>query len=130
MVGRCTVCYGGVRYVMVVYCMLFWCIDYCITIWGYAPKCHLQRIQRLQNKIFRLITNQFGWDTSPRDILNDLDVHNVTQRREYFNGVNVYRCLMVFILIICQICYTIQVIIIYIQLETLPQVFFMFQNQD
>ena len=68
-------------------------IDYCITIWGYAPKCHLQRIQRLQNKIFRLITNQFGWDTSPRDILNDLDVHNVTQRRDYFNGVNVYRCL-------------------------------------
>ena len=68
-------------------------IDYCITIWGYAPKCHLQRIQRLQNNIFRLIINQFGWDTSPRDILNDLDAHNVTQRRDYFNGVNVYRCL-------------------------------------
>ena len=50
-------------------------------------------IQRLQNKIFRPITNQFGWDTSTRGILNYRDVHNVTQRRDYFNGVNVYRCL-------------------------------------
>ena len=37
---------------------------------------------------------------------------------------------MVYILIKCQICYTIQAIIIYIQLETIPYVFFMYQSQD
>ena len=68
-------------------------IDYCITIWGYAPACQVQRVQRLQNKIIRLVTGIYSWDISPRIILQDLDIANVTQRRNYFNGINVFKCL-------------------------------------
>jgi hypothetical protein len=68
-------------------------IDYCITIWGYAPKCQLKRVQRLQNKIFRLITDDYSWDTSPRDILSKFNIPSISQRRDYFNGINVFRCL-------------------------------------
>jgi hypothetical protein len=67
-------------------------IDYCITIWGYAPKCQLKRVQRLQNKIFRLITDDYSWDTSPRDILSKFNIPSISQRRDYFNGINVFRC--------------------------------------
>ena len=68
-------------------------IDYCITIWGYAPKCQIQRVQRLQNKIFRLITGDYSWNSSPMDILSKFDIPSVSQWRDYFNGINVYRCL-------------------------------------
>jgi len=42
-------------------------IDYCITIWGYALKSQIQRVERLQNTIFRLITGDYSWNTSPCD---------------------------------------------------------------
>ena len=57
-------------------------IDHCITIWRYDPKCQIQRVERLQNKIFRLITRDYSWNTSPSGTLSR------------FNGINVYyRCL-------------------------------------
>jgi len=61
-------------------------IGYCTTVWGYAPKCQIQRVERLQNKIFRLITRDYSWNTSPKDILYKL-------RGNYFNDINVYRYL-------------------------------------
>ena len=68
-------------------------IDYCITVWGYAPNYQIKRVQRLQNKIFRLITGDYSWDTSPRTILERFNVPNVIQRRDYFNAMQTYKCL-------------------------------------
>ena len=68
-------------------------IDYGITIWGYAPNYQIQRIQRLQNKIIRLISGNYSWEISPRDILGEYNIPTVTQRRNYFNGINVFRSL-------------------------------------
>ena len=51
------------------------------------------RVQRLQNKIFRLITGDYSWDTSPRTILERFNVPNVSQRRDYFNAMQTYKCL-------------------------------------
>ena len=64
-------------------------IDYCLTVWGYAPKYQIQRVQRLQNKIFRLITGDYSYDTSPKDILQNFNIPDVLQRHDYFNGIQV-----------------------------------------
>jgi hypothetical protein len=68
-------------------------IDHCITIWRYDPKCQIQRVERLKNKICRLIIRDYSWNTSPRDILSKCNIPSVSQRRDYFNCINVYRCL-------------------------------------
>ena len=69
-------------------------IDYCITIWGYAPMCHLNKIQRLQNKIARIITNNYNFDVSPALLLSQLGVMNVTQRRDYFMSILMFKCVI------------------------------------
>lgn len=67
-------------------------IDYGLTVWGYSPNCQVDRVQKLQNKIIRIISGNFSWDISPRDILQEYNIPNVRQRRDYFNSVQVYRC--------------------------------------
>lgn len=68
-------------------------IDYCLTIWGFAPQYQIKRVQVLQNKIFRMIVGDYSWETSPRDILRYFNIPNVIQRRDYFNGLQVFKCL-------------------------------------
>jgi len=68
-------------------------IDYCITVWGYAPEVYVNRVQRLQNRIARLLMNNYDWDISPLSFLKCLNIQTVTQRRDYFNCITVYRCL-------------------------------------
>ena len=40
-------------------------IDYCITIWGYSPNNHIHKVQRLQNRIARLLTRNYDYNVSP-----------------------------------------------------------------
>ncbi len=55
-------------------------IDCCINVWGYAPKCQINRIQRLQNRIFRIITGDFNGDSSPSDMLNAISLQNNSRK--------------------------------------------------
>ena len=68
-------------------------IDYGITIYGYAPSTYIQRVQRLQNRLIRLITGDYSWESSPRNMLNQFHMPNVLQRRDYFSGIYVYKSL-------------------------------------
>ena len=68
-------------------------IDHCITVWGYAPNCHIKKLQRLHNKIVRILKGDFNWESSPSLILTELNIPNIIQRRDYFNGIQVFRCL-------------------------------------
>ena len=68
-------------------------IDYGITIYGYAPSTYIQRVQRLQNRLIRLITGDYSWESSPRNMLNQFHIPNVLQRRDYFSGIYVYKSL-------------------------------------
>ena len=45
-----------------------------LTVWGYAPLCHLNRIQQLQNRIARIITTNFNFDVSPLLLFTQLHV--------------------------------------------------------
>ena len=62
-------------------------IDYGITIYGYAPSTYIQ------NRMIRLITGDYSWESSPRNMLNQFHVPNVLQRRDYFSGIYVYKSL-------------------------------------
>ena len=67
-------------------------IDYCLTIWGYAPLCYINKIQRLQNRIVRIITNNYDWNVSPAKLLIKLGIMSITQRRDYFMSIQMFRC--------------------------------------
>ena len=68
-------------------------VDYCITVWGYASMYHIEKIQRLQNRIARIIANNYDHDISPSVILCELGIMNILQRRDYFMSTLMYRCI-------------------------------------
>ena len=39
-------------------------IDYGITIWGFAPKYLINKVQKFRNRAASLITNNFNYDIS------------------------------------------------------------------
>ena len=62
-------------------------IDYCLTIWGYAPLSQITRVQRLQNRIARIISRNYEIDISPSVLLARLGIMNIVKRRDYFMSI-------------------------------------------
>ena len=46
-------------------------IDYCITVWGYAPDVHINKMQRIQCRATRLVSDVFDWNVRGTDIIDD-----------------------------------------------------------
>ncbi len=44
-------------------------IDCCITVWGYAPDVHIDKIQRIQCRAARLLSGVFDWNVRGIDIV-------------------------------------------------------------
>ena len=60
-------------------------LDYGISVWGCTSNENLAKIQRVQNRIARIITGNFDYiNTRGLDLLYELRLPNVTQRRNYF----------------------------------------------
>ena len=55
--------------------------------------CHITKIQRLQNRIARIVANNYDYDISPSVILCELGIMNILQRRDYFMSTLMYRCI-------------------------------------
>ena len=69
-------------------------IDYAITVWGNAPLCYLQNVQRLQNFAGRVLANDFDYVNSRGiDILKSQRIMNVKQRFIYFSLVQMFKCI-------------------------------------
>ena len=68
-------------------------IDYCITVWGYAPSLYIDRVQCLQNRAARIITGNYDRNIRGIDLVKDLGWFNVRQRRDYFTALLVYKSL-------------------------------------
>ncbi len=66
---------------------------YCISVWGYAPCTYIRKIQRFQNRTARIISGNCNWEMSGLLIVKRLRWLNVTQRRDYFMGVLMHRCI-------------------------------------
>ena len=66
-------------------------MDYCLTVWGFTSSHNLHLIQKMQNRAARLITNNFDFNTRGIDIVRDLGWLNITQRRDYFTALLVFK---------------------------------------
>ena len=64
-------------------------LDYCITVWGHAANKYINLLQKLQNRLARVVTNNFNRDISHSDICRDLGWMSVRQRHNFLVG-----CLM------------------------------------
>ena len=61
-------------------------LDYCITVWGHAANKYINLLQRLQNRLARVVTNNFNRDISSSDICQDLGWMSVRQRHNFLVG--------------------------------------------
>ena len=60
-------------------------LDYGISVWGCTSNENLAKVQRVQNRIARIITGNFDFINSRGlDLLHELKLPNVIQRRNYF----------------------------------------------
>ena len=60
-------------------------IDYGISVWGCTSSKNIAKVQRVQNRIARIICNDFDYrKTRGLDLLKGLKLYNVSQRRDYF----------------------------------------------
>ena len=68
--------------------------DYAITIWGFTTKYNLAKVQRLQNRVARIITGDFDYfHFRGIDIVKNLKWMNFIQRRDYFVALSVFKCI-------------------------------------
>ena len=60
-------------------------IDYAISIWGYTTAHNINKVQRLQNRAARILTGNYDYaNTRGIDLVKTLGLMNVSQRRDYF----------------------------------------------
>ena len=60
-------------------------IDYAISIWGYTTAHNINKVQRLQNRAARILTGNYDYvNTRCIDLVKTLGLMNVSQRRDYF----------------------------------------------
>ena len=67
-------------------------IDYAISIWGYTTAHNINKVQRLLNRAARILTGNFDYvNTRGIDLVNNLGLMNVTQRRDYFMLIMMFK---------------------------------------
>ena len=67
-------------------------IDYAISIWGYTTAHNINKVQRLQNRAARILTGNFDYvNTRCIDLVKNLGLMNVTQRRDYFMIIMMFK---------------------------------------
>ena len=67
-------------------------IDYGISIWGYTTAHNINKVQRLQNRAARILTGNFAYvNTRGIDLVKNLGLMNVTQRRDYFMIIMMFK---------------------------------------
>ncbi len=68
-------------------------IDFCLTVWGYAPDMYIDEVQRMQIRAARVVSGVYDWSVSSIDIVSQLGWQTVRDRRDYFMCVLMYKCL-------------------------------------
>ena len=59
-------------------------LDYCITILGNSPSSHTDILQKHQNSLARIITQNYNYQIRGLDIVKPLGWMNVKERYQYF----------------------------------------------
>ena len=69
-------------------------IDYAITVWGYTSETNMNKIQRMQNRAARAIFDNYDYvNVRGIDLVAEMKVMNVRQRRDYFMSLLVFKCI-------------------------------------
>ena len=59
--------------------------DYGISVWGCTTQSNIDKIQRMQNRVARIITGCYDFiNTRGLDLVNELNLQNIRERRNYF----------------------------------------------
>ena len=66
--------------------------DYCSVVWGSCGKTSCDKLQRLQNRAARLLTNS-NYDADASIPLNDLGLQNLETQQQIDKAVMVYKSL-------------------------------------
>ena len=71
-----------------------WKIDYGLSIWGCITEVNLDRVQRIQNLLGRIICNNFDYIHSRGiDLVRSLKLQTVRERRDHFLCVLMLKCI-------------------------------------
>ena len=69
-------------------------IDYGLSIWGCTTEVNLNRVQRIQNVLARIICNNFDYIHSRGiDLVRSLKLQTIRERRDYFLCVLMFKCI-------------------------------------
>ena len=68
-------------------------LDYLLTVWGHCANKYIKQLPKFQNRLARIITNNFNRDVSSSLIINTLGWMSVKQWFEYLMGCFMYKCL-------------------------------------
>ena len=68
-------------------------IDYCILVWGFSSKTNISKVQRLQNRVARIVSQCFDFNVSSLEIIKSLRWQNVTERRDFLRSILMHKCL-------------------------------------
>ena len=69
-------------------------IDYGLSIWGCTTEVNLNRVQRIQNLLARIICNNFDYIHSRGiDLVRSLKLQTIRERRDYFLCVLMFKCI-------------------------------------
>ena len=69
-------------------------IDYGLSIWGCTTEVSLNRVQRIQNLLARIISNNFDYIHSRGiDLVRSLKLQTIRERRDYFLCVLMFKCI-------------------------------------
>ncbi len=60
--------------------------------WGYAADKYLNKVQRIMNRAARIITGNFEYDVRGVELLRQLGLMNLKERRDYFMNLIVFKC--------------------------------------
>ena len=68
-------------------------IDYGLSIWGNTSKSNIDKVQRLQNRLARIVTNNFNYNISSSVIIRELGWQTVSERNIYLTLLLMFKCM-------------------------------------
>ena len=67
--------------------------DYCLTVWGNCLEGDINKLQRLQNRIARIVSNNFDYNTPGITIVHELKWFNIRELRDFKINCLMFKCL-------------------------------------
>ncbi len=67
--------------------------DYCLAVWGNCSQSDIIKLQRLQNRIARIVSNNFDFNTPSITIVKDLKWFNICELRDFQINCLMYKSL-------------------------------------